>query len=333
MRTSLAAFLLLLFGTAFCNAQPQAAVVQGVTDDQSEIRILDLKAADDIRGARRPQLGTKRLKVTNTALRTAVKALKQGDGVVYSANAAGELTDIAPSTPKQQASQWDRFFVMLLSSVLMLAIAGVFCWGWPLPRLLKGIDGRYSNSMTQMVIWAGALATAYLSALYFRWTIAGVLGNIGIPQNLLLISGLSGLTFVGARTITERKLDTAGRQAKPSPPDPSQPPAANANLAPAAGPQAPPANAPGALKGLPPSRFPQDLAMNDRGEFDFADFQMIVITLVAVVTYLTQIYIFLGDLDYRTIVTLPDVDSTILASLGLGQGAYLAKKATSDLQS
>jgi len=74
-------------------------------------------------------------------------------------------------------------------------------------------------------------------------------------------------------------------------------------------------------------RFFQDLLQNDAGDFDFGDFQMLVITLVAVVMYLTLIFHFLGSIEFLKTVSLPDVDTTILAGFGLGHGAYLAKKA------
>jgi len=66
---------------------------------------------------------------------------------------------------------------------------------------------------------------------------------------------------------------------------------------------------------------------NDVGGFDFGDFQMIVVTLVAVGMYLMLIFHFLGSIEFLRTTSLPDVDTTILAGFGLDQGAYLAKKA------
>jgi hypothetical protein len=57
---------------------------------------------------------------------------------------------------------------------------------------------------------------------------------------------------------------------------------------------------------------------------------MIIITLLAVISYLIRIVAFLNVVELHTTVTLPDVDTTILATFGLGQGAYLAKKFVSD---
>jgi hypothetical protein len=53
---------------------------------------------------------------------------------------------------------------------------------------------------------------------------------------------------------------------------------------------------------------------------------MLVVTLLAAVAYLIRIYAFLGQVELIQAVTLPDVDTTLLATFGLGQGAYLTKK-------
>ena len=70
---------------------------------------------------------------------------------------------------------------------------------------------------------------------------------------------------------------------------------------------------------------------NDVGVFDFGDFQMLVVTLLAVVMYLILIFHFLGSIEFRTTVSLPDLDTTVLAAFGLGQGAYLTKKAAGNV--
>jgi hypothetical protein len=54
---------------------------------------------------------------------------------------------------------------------------------------------------------------------------------------------------------------------------------------------------------------------------------MVVITLLAIGTYLALIFNFLGSTELLKTVDLPNVDTTILAAFGLGQGAYLTKKA------
>jgi hypothetical protein len=58
---------------------------------------------------------------------------------------------------------------------------------------------------------------------------------------------------------------------------------------------------------------------------------MIIVTLVAVGMYVVMILHFLGLMELRAATSLPDVDTTILASFGLGQGAYLTKKAVGNV--
>jgi len=58
---------------------------------------------------------------------------------------------------------------------------------------------------------------------------------------------------------------------------------------------------------------------------------MLIVTLVAVGMYLVLTFHFLGFIANIKSISLPDVDTTILASFGLGQGAYLTKKAAGDL--
>lgn len=70
-----------------------------------------------------------------------------------------------------------------------------------------------------------------------------------------------------------------------------------------------------------------DLTSNDAGNLDLGDFQMLVITLLAVATYLVTAFHGLGTLKAATDASSVDVDSTILAAFGLGQGAHLTKKA------
>ncbi len=119
---------------------------------------------------------------------------------------------------------------------------------------------------------------------------------MNIPQNLLLLSGLSALTFGAAKGITTKKVDDAVSAGKPNPK-----PAANAN-------------------------FPWDLLQDDFRRPDFGDFQMLIVTLLAVGVYLVSVFGSLGLIELLKTMTLPNVDTTILATFGLGQGAYLTKK-------
>jgi hypothetical protein len=70
-----------------------------------------------------------------------------------------------------------------------------------------------------------------------------------------------------------------------------------------------------------------DLFQNDVGELDLGDFQMILIALAAAVIWGVSCFDAMATLPYQVHVSLPDVDSSLLAGFGIGQGAYLVKKA------
>ena len=120
-----------------------------------------------------------------------------------------------------------------------------------------------------------------------------MLGGVNIPQNLLLLSGMSALTFTAAKGITVSKIQNARA-------------AGVANSKPSA----------------TAARFWADLTSNDNNEFDLGDFQMLIMTFLAVGTFLALIFHFLGSLEARTVVYLPDVDTTILALFRIGHGAH-----------
>jgi hypothetical protein len=189
-------------------------------------------------------------------------------------------------------------------------------------RLIVGVDNRYSNSQFQVALWFFVVITSYIATFGLRW-MSGVIGGIDIPQHLLLISGMSALTYGAAKGITTSKVNDALSQGMPTP--------------------KPSATAPSLLKDLthndltptqPPAQAAQD-GLNAPAPLpaptglDLGDTQMVVVTLLAVVTYLINFYYFLGAQNFGSpgVVTLPDADATILSIFGLGQGAYLVKKA------
>src|SRR5258708_36620623 len=75
-----------------------------------------------------------------------------------------------------------------------------------------------------------------------------------------------------------------------------------------------------------PSHFPDDLVNDDAGNPDLGDAQMVLITLIAVGTYVMTVFSWLGVVHLAAQVPMPNIDSTLVAVFGLGQGAYLVKK-------
>lgn len=170
--------------------------------------------------------------------------------------------------------------------------------------LIMGEDNRYSNSKFQLTLWFATLISAYLATIALRWSHGGpaLVGGVDIPANLLMLSGMSAMSFAGAKQIVSSRIARSG-----------------GNL----------------MRAKPPSRsgprFPSDLITDDSGvRPDLGDFQMLVVTLLAVSVYLIQICTWLGDVPLSANATLPDVDQTILGTFGIGQATYLVKKYVGD---
>jgi hypothetical protein len=53
---------------------------------------------------------------------------------------------------------------------------------------------------------------------------------------------------------------------------------------------------------------------------------MILITIIAIVMYVYKSFNYLGSIELAPHVSLQDIDTYLLASFGIGQGAYLAKR-------
>ncbi len=251
-----------------------------------------------------PQMTPQHFLVRDTALQGYLKDLHEGDRL-----SAVVVTDGGQAI--LQAMSVKVISVGVRYRVLVLFGAAFVFWlvcfllsGFHLQKLIIGEDGRFSNSKFQTVLWFGILIVSYLAALCLRALELGgdMLGGVNIPQNLFLLSGMSAVTFTAAKGITVSKIQSAVAAGVAN----SKPRAAS-------------------------SHFWSDLTSNDSNLFDLGDFQMLIMTFLAAGTFLALVFHFLGSLEARTIVYLPDVDTTILASFGLGHGAYLTKKAVGNL--
>jgi hypothetical protein len=287
----------------------RAQVVE-IAADRSSLKVMRTDATG--RSVRQLSVGGK--DEAGKALRELVKAgVCPGDQLHKAGVCPGDLVRITEGPEEGQpvlakleieavaVPVWQRWLTMIGVALLLLLFAAP-ALGGDLKQLVVGLDGRYSNSKFQMAVWFGVVMVAYLSMLWLRFCYSGnwLLGAVEVPNNLLALSGLSALSFAGAKVITQGKenaLAAAGMRGA------MKQPAEHAKLS--------------------------DLVQDDAGDPDFGDFQMLLITMVAALTYLVQMLMFLGVLELRGKVTLPDADSTLLAAFGLGQGAYLAKKAAS----
>ena len=167
--------------------------------------------------------------------------------------------------------------------------------------LVIGEDNRYSGSKFQMVLWFWTFLTLYLAAFALRLWNGGAIDRLRAPSELLLLSGMSAATFAGAKQIVVSKGISTHASA------------ASRKLPPRAGP-----------------RFPHDLVTDDSGvRPDVGDTQMLVLTTLTAVLYSVRVFYWLGQLPLGP-ADLPPVDTARLGALGVGQGAYLAKKFAGD---
>lgn len=247
-------------------------------------------------------LGQKTLKVANVADKSILAQAMSGDHIkidVDNLDNPTVITKVAEIT--RPVDRTSRLIAFALSFGILLLIASAVA-GWQPQKFLIGADNRYSNSKCQLALWFGAVATVYLSAVALRLSLLGpaFIGGVGLPQNLVILTGLSAFTFGGAKAITVKKIADAARPGGTS----AKPSAARANLL-------------------------SDLVQNDKQQLDIGDFQMILVTMAAVTIFILGSFHFLGSLQVAESITLADVDTTLLSGFGLGQGAYLVKKAAS----
>jgi len=190
------------------------------------------------------------------------------------------------------------FMALGVLGFLVIAMILLKVGGFKLRKLVIGGDGRTSNSKTQAAIWFGIVIASYIATLLARIWHGGwaYVGGIDIPQNLLILSGISAGTFAGAKLVTANRV------------------------------------ASGIPKPVADAASPVDLFSNDRGQFDLGDFQMLAWALLAAGVYLLQVVAFLKLFPLSASVSLPDVDSTLLSFFGIGQGGYLVKKGFGEVQ-
>ncbi|TCS12100.1 hypothetical protein [Caulobacter sp. BK020] len=208
-----------------------------------------------------------------------------------------QITRLARPVPVLQ-----RTIALVAAFAVIAAFASLATAGRPW-RFLVGNDNRMSNSQTQMALWFGVVAMVYGATLILRAWFLGweFMGGIAMTTNVLAMTGLSGLSFGAAKVVAVQKD-------------------ANAAAAPAVdGAPAPP--------GVAPRPRIADLVLNDYGAADLGDFQMILISSVATLIFAAASWEFLTMIDIVRATTLPDVDTALLGSFGVGQGAYLIKKA------
>lgn len=232
-----------------------------------------------------------------------VSAMRPGDGIKATYTRSTGL-DVVDGVNSIKSLGWQskaigrsaRWFSLMGALALLWGIAFVFTRGRP-AGLFLGEDNRYSSSKFQAVLWFSLVISAYIAIVSHRIAAAGwsYVGGVDIPQNLLILSGISVLTFTAAKAITAGKIE-----GKPD------------------------------LKAAAAAPKASDLICDDTNKTDLGDFQMVAITILAVIIYAISAVEFMEQIEFRRMVTMPDVDATLLSIFGLGQAAYLGKKAAGE---
>ncbi len=182
--------------------------------------------------------------------------------------------------------------------------------------LVEGADRRPSTSKLQWLLWTVVALFAYTVVATALMLTDGALPQ-NFPSGLLIAMGLSFGTMTAAKGITVAYLAN-GRITKPSAASPAAAgatPLAAASATPSAAIDATPPAAAGA-QGL------AALIQDDNGVPDLSKAQMLAWTVVAIVFFLWQ----LSQKVAQPKPVLPDIDSTLVVLMGLGQGAYIGKK-------
>jgi hypothetical protein len=191
--------------------------------------------------------------------------------------------------------------VGLLALAILWILYRLLGGTWDVSGLYCGTDHRPSTSKFQFFLWTIVVFFSYVSIYAARCTLGSYGALPEFRKNLLVVMGLSAATMVTAKGITTAYV-ASGRIAKQ-----------DASAQPSRG-----AASPGGKGGL---------YTDDDGYPDLSKVQVLSWTFIAIAIYLIQVEsaISAATLDK---LSLPDIDSSLIALMGLGQAAYLGKKLT-----
>ena len=207
--------------------------------------------------------------------------------VLMSSQAAGVESSASVS------SDWRYYAVLIAVVFVMLLFVGtsVVVGGRnsrAFGSLFRGDDGMSSTSKFQWLAWLAAVLFAYVAL----WILRASTGHYGaiqhVPTNVLTVLGFSSVTMATAKGIKVSYL--SAQKVTPAPP--------------------------GSTGGL---------VKDDNGVPELAKLQIVGFTLVALGIFLATVVHEIATANVGGLA-LPDIDTSLLALMGISQGGYLAKK-------
>lgn len=216
-------------------------------------------------------------------------------------------------------------FVVLLLILFADYIIGRYNLGYRFLDLVRGDSGWPSLSKFQFLIWTITLIFSYLSIYIYR-ILNNVYEAIPIPSlNVILLMGISIATPLTSEVLSGIKYAPPQKDEEKESEDEEKLP----------GTITPEEIAQRKLKVAHDKQTKKFSAMlMQRWSPSLSRFQMFAWTFVSVIVYLSQvIYVICYEADVTKII-LPDIDSTLVALMGLSQGAYVGGKflTTADLK-
>jgi IPT/TIG domain len=182
--------------------------------------------------------------------------------------------------------------VSLGAAAVLWLVYGVCC-SWNPMQLVEGADGRPSTSKFQFWLWTIVIIPTFCGLYAIRLVAHGPAVDGYWPRNLLIVMGMSVATTAAAKGITVGYI-ASDRLVKTSVPS-------------------------GSKWTL------TTIMQDDQGFPDLSKVQMLAWTLIAVVIYIAAVVQKFNAFDWK----LPDIDNSLMVLMGLGHGAYLGKKLTS----
>jgi len=182
-------------------------------------------------------------------------------------------------------------FLLLIPLLFIGLLCVIYRWGsqeMPISMIWKGYDGATSTSKLQFLLWTVAVLYAYIIIVIDAYYNHNIVSiGLSVPQNLILAMGLSATTMLAAKGISTNYADTNTIDKSDT------------------------------TKG--------GLFFDDDGYPDLAKIQLMAWTFVGIGIFLLKT---LNDVVGSTGISaqLPDIDSTLLALMGIGQGSYVGKK-------